>query len=162
MSIIWETPQLLFNNLHSEFNFTLDVCALKYNAKCEVFFTPELDGLSQEWQGVCWCNPPFDKTMGSWIEKSYLSAQQGATVVCLFPGNYHDNKWWHDFVMRSSEIRYMRGRCKFHHFERVTSMRTLIVVFRPFCVGPPQTSSIYITGEPYNNRIQADAKEPHR
>lgn len=158
MATIWETPQTLFDNLDREFNFTLDVCALDYNAKCERYFTPEVDGLSQKWNGSCWCNPPFDKTMGSWIKKAYRSAQNGATVVCLFPGNYHDNGWWHDYVMRSSEIRYMRGRCNFHNRDKITSMRTLLVVFYPFCTGPPTTKSVTRNGEPYNKSVQATAK----
>jgi len=41
----WETPQWLFDELNKEFGFTLDVCALPGNAKCEVYFTPEDDGL---------------------------------------------------------------------------------------------------------------------
>jgi len=43
----WETPQALFDELDREFGFTLDVCALPENAKCDLFFTPETDGLSQ-------------------------------------------------------------------------------------------------------------------
>ena len=149
MGTIWATPQKLFDSLNSEFEFTLDVCASDRNAKCSNYFTPDIDGLSQTWWGSCWCNPPFDKTMGAWIKKAYRSAQEGATVVCLFPGNYHDNTWWHDYVMRSSEIRYMRGRCDFYDYDKVTSMRTLLAVFRPYCKGPPSTISITRTGEMY-------------
>lgn len=56
---IWETPQALFEELDREFHFETDVCALPENAKCKRFFTPEMDGLMQEWTGVCWCNPPY-------------------------------------------------------------------------------------------------------
>ncbi len=55
---LWETPQAFFDALDAEFGFTLDVCALPENAKCERYFTPEADGLKQEWRGVCWMNPP--------------------------------------------------------------------------------------------------------
>lgn len=48
---LWATPQNFFDILHKEFNFELDVCALPDNAKCEKYFTPEQDGLSQEWGG---------------------------------------------------------------------------------------------------------------
>jgi len=163
MATIWETPQKLFDNLNREFGFTLDVCALDYNAKCENYFSPEVDGLLQKWDGVCWCNPPFDKTMGAWIEKAFNSAQKGATVVCLFPGNYHDNDWWHSYVMRSSEIRYMRGRCLFHNNGKETSLRTLLVVFKPHCQGPPEVKSITRDGVPikiaYNKSFEWTAKK---
>ena len=52
---LWETPQWLFDELDREFHFTLDVCALPENAKCERYYTPEMDGLAQPWNGVCWC-----------------------------------------------------------------------------------------------------------
>ena len=50
----WETPNYLFNKLNNVFNFEIDVCALKETAKCENYFTPEIDGLKQEWDKTCW------------------------------------------------------------------------------------------------------------
>lgn len=49
----WETPQWLFDILNDEFNFTLDVCAVEATAKCERYFSPSEDGLSQEWTDIC-------------------------------------------------------------------------------------------------------------
>lgn len=42
---LWATPQEFFDELNKEFSFTTDVCAIPENAKCERFFTPEMDGL---------------------------------------------------------------------------------------------------------------------
>lgn len=47
----WGTPQELFNRLNKEFNFTLDICASKENAKCLKYYTKEEDALKQEWGG---------------------------------------------------------------------------------------------------------------
>ena len=58
---LWETPQELFDKYNAIYHFETDVCALPENAKCNRFFTPEMDGLKQEWTGVCWCNPPYGK-----------------------------------------------------------------------------------------------------
>lgn len=49
---LWATPQDFFDNLNQEFDFNLDVCALPENAKCKNYYTPEVDGLSQQWGGV--------------------------------------------------------------------------------------------------------------
>lgn len=50
----WATPQEFFDKLNEEFHFTLDPCALPSNAKCERYFTPQDDGLLQNWGGrVC-------------------------------------------------------------------------------------------------------------
>ena len=80
-----ETPQDLFAALDREFGFELDVCALSENAKCARFFTPEVDGLRQEWRGVCFMNPPYGNQLGRWLKKAWKSAQEGATVVCVLP-----------------------------------------------------------------------------
>ena len=47
----WGTPQGFFNKLNKEFNFTLDICASKENAKCPKYYTKEEDALKQEWGG---------------------------------------------------------------------------------------------------------------
>ena len=50
-NIVAETPGYLFDRLSQIFNFTVDVCALPENAKCEHFYTPDDDGLSMPWGG---------------------------------------------------------------------------------------------------------------
>lgn len=61
----WETPKALFDQLNSEFNFEIDVCATYENRKCNNWlghgpgniFT---DGLKHNWGNmVCWMNPPY-------------------------------------------------------------------------------------------------------
>lgn len=49
---LWATPQDFFDNLNQEFDFNFDVCALPENAKCKNYYTPEIDGLSQQWGGM--------------------------------------------------------------------------------------------------------------
>lgn len=104
----WETPQWLFDQLYTEFGFSLDVCATADNAKCERYYTKAEDGLAQDWSGVCWMNPPHGREISRWIEKAYESSLGGATVVCLLPSRT-DTKWWHEYVMRG-EVRFLRGR----------------------------------------------------
>lgn len=48
----WSTPQDIFDELNSEFNFDLDPCATNENHKCLAYFTKEDDGLSKDWGGV--------------------------------------------------------------------------------------------------------------
>lgn len=48
----WATPQEVYDKLNKEFNFTLDPCSTKENAKCGTFFTKEIDGLKQNWGGT--------------------------------------------------------------------------------------------------------------
>jgi phage N-6-adenine-methyltransferase len=73
----WGTPQEFFNKVDQEFGFTLDVCASWWNAKCERFFSIEDDGLSQEWSGVVWMNPPYGKDIAKWMSKAVLAWRGG-------------------------------------------------------------------------------------
>ena len=126
---LWATPQSFFDDLDSEFGFELDVCALPSNAKCERYFTPADDGLSQTWSGVCWMNPPHGKEIGLWMRKAYLSSRQGATVVCLVPART-DTRWWHDYAMRG-QIRFIKGRLKFGDAKANAPFPSAVVIFQP-------------------------------
>ena len=122
---VWETPQDLFNRLNDEFHFDIDVCATPENAKCSKFFSPLNDGLSQDWQGVCWMNPPYGKKIGVWMKKDM---EAKTTVVCLVPSRT-DTKWWHDFAMKANEIRFIKGRLKFGNSKNSAPFPSAIIVF---------------------------------
>lgn len=126
----WETPWKFFRELDHEFRFGHDVCAISENTKCEQFYSPEDDGLSQPWSGVCWMNPPYGRTIGLWVAKAFAESRRGATVVCLLPART-DTQWFHDYVMRASEIRLVRGRLKFGAAENSAPFPSAVVVFRP-------------------------------
>lgn len=57
----WYTPKWLFDSL--ELKFSIDVCApieLKYvHTPTKRYFNEMDDGLSQKWEGLVWCNPPY-------------------------------------------------------------------------------------------------------
>jgi phage N-6-adenine-methyltransferase len=134
---LWSTPQWLFDLLDAEFGFDTDVCALPENAKCRHFFTPEQDGLSQPWRGTCWMNPPYGREIGRFIEKAYRSSLLGATVVCLIPART-DTDYWHRFVTRAYEIRFLKGRLKFGNAEAGAPFPSVIVIFKPGKHGTPR------------------------
>src|SRR5581483_8325959 len=92
----WGTPPDLFARLDAEFHFTLDPCASPENAKCAAYYTVEDDGLAYPWTGVVFCNPPYGRNIGRWVEKAWTESQSGATVVCLLPVRC-DTAWWHDY-----------------------------------------------------------------
>ena len=122
---LWETPQDLFEKYDAIYNFETDVCALPENAKCKRFFTPEMDGLKQEWTGVCWCNPPYGRQIGKWVEKAVKSF---ATVVMLLPART-DTKWFHDWCLPYGKIEFLRGRLKFGGCYNSAPFPSMIVIF---------------------------------
>lgn len=125
----WATPPELFARLDAEFGFGLDVCALPHNAKCRRFFTPEVDGLRQRWEGVCWMNPPYGRQIATWVRMAYEASLYGATVVALLPART-DTRWWHDYVANADEVRFLRGRVKFVGARSGAPFPSAVVVFR--------------------------------
>jgi phage N-6-adenine-methyltransferase len=129
-SVIWETPQTLFDQLNRVFRFEYDVCALPQNAKCAQYFTPAMDGLQQDWHGACWMNPPYGRTLGLWVKKAYESARHNlATVVCLLPVRA-DTRWWHEYC-RQGEVTFIKGRLRFSNAKHSAPFASAVVVFRP-------------------------------
>ncbi len=122
----WGTPQRLFDELDREFHFTRDVCASRENFKVMSYWDIGDDALSQEWQGICWMNPPYGQNIGRWLKKAYESH---ATVVCLVPSRT-DSKWWHQWVMKADEIRFIRGRLRFLGATDGAKFPSAIVIFR--------------------------------
>lgn len=122
---LWSTPQEFFNKYNDIYHFDVDVCAIPENAKCKKFYTPEMDGLKQEWTGVCWCNPPYGRQIGKWVEKAVKSF---ATVVMLLPART-DTKWFHDFVLPYGKIEFIKGRLKFGGGTTSAPFPSMVVIF---------------------------------
>lgn len=132
MTELWETPQDIFEALDSEFRFTVDVCALPENRKCRRFYSPEDDGLAQHWDGeTCWMNPPYGRGIERWMKKAYEHQQAGGTLVALIP-NRSNAPWWHEYVMKAAEIRFIRSKVKFlGPVAGVPFWGSVIAVFKP-------------------------------
>ena len=123
---LWETPQVLFDKLNAEFHFTLDACAISENAKCHHYYTPEQNGLSQNWAGIVWCNPPYGRKVGDWVKKA---SESNCTVVMLLPART-DTRWFHDYIYHKAEIRFIRGGLHFGGSKNSAPFPSMIVIFR--------------------------------
>ena len=141
----YSTPDWLFNFLDDEFHFTLDVAALPENAKCDRFFTPTTDGLSQSWAGeTVWCNPPFHRFLiGDWVKKAFDESKNGTITVMLIPSRYKDYRWWKDFCIHF-QVRFLHDYIRFPRCddkEKSAYVDVTVVVFGPDIVpgsaGPP-------------------------
>lgn len=126
----WATPQAFFDELNKEFNFTLDPCATQENAKCKKFFTKEQNGLLQDWNGeTVFCNPPYAREIGKWVEKAYNENKRGATVVLLIPART-DTRYFHDYIYNQHEIRFIKGRLKFNDGKNPAPFPSMVVIMK--------------------------------
>ena len=132
----WGTPQDLFDQLHTEFPFTLDVCASNENAKCQSFYIR--DALSLPWSPNTWsgwwgCNPPYGRELTRWVEKG-VTERHG---VMLLPART-DVKWFQDYLWDEHthaarpdiELRFLRGRWRFEGAAASAPFPSLIAVIR--------------------------------
>jgi site-specific DNA-methyltransferase (adenine-specific) len=110
----WATPQDFYNKLDAEFGFTLDPCASPTTAKCASYYTEGDDGLSKDWSGhTVFMNPPYGREQKDWIQKAFREGEKtNTTVVALVPART-DTKAWHNYCMKATEIRFIKGRLKF-------------------------------------------------
>ena len=126
---LWATPQDFFDQQNLAYGpFDIDVCADETNAKCPVYFDKSANGLSQNWTGKCWMNPPYGRDIGKWMRKAYESSLKGATVVCLVPART-DTAWWHDYAMKGA-VTFIRGRLKFGGAKNSAPFPSAVVVFK--------------------------------
>ena len=79
-------------------------------------------------------NPPYGREIGQWVQKAYESAQAGATVVCLLPART-DTQWWHRYVLKASEVRFIAGRLKFGVSTNSAPFPSATIVFLPPEIG---------------------------
>ena len=125
---LWATPQDFFNKLNDEFKFTLDPCANEQNHKCEKYYTKEDDGLKQSWDNeIVFCNPPYWREIKNRVEK--WAKSRGGVIVMLLPART-DTAWFHDYIYKKSEIRFIRWRLKFGDSKNAAPFPSMVVIFR--------------------------------
>lgn len=115
----WKTPKAVYQVLDAEFQFDHDPCPPK----------PKVDGLAESWGGVSFVNPPYGRALPLWIKKGYEEWQKGKTVVFLVPSRT-DTRWWHEYCMKATEIRFIKGRLKFDDQENSAPFPSAIVIFK--------------------------------
>ena len=128
----WQTPPALYAQLDNEFHFTVDVCASDSNKLSPLYFTKSDSCLTQPWHNAtCWMNPPYGRKIGTFLAKAKHEALvNNALVCCLVPART-DTRWWWDNVW-SGEVRFIKGRLKFHLFGEIMTSApfpSAIVIF---------------------------------
>lgn len=114
----WKTPKRFYLELDKEFDFDFDPCPFK----------ADFDGLRVGWGESNFVNPPYSQ-IKDWVKKAHEESQGGKTVVMLIPSRT-DTKWWHDYVMKAKEIRFIKGRLKFSGHKNSAPFPSAIVIFQ--------------------------------
>lgn len=94
--------------------FFIDLAALKSNAICNNYITPEEDSLSCLWKEHipewtwAWLNPPY-ANIAPWVKKASKSNRK---IVVLVPASVGSN-WWRDHVHEQAWVLFLNGRITF-------------------------------------------------
>lgn len=88
-----------------------------------IFYTKEDDGLSKDWSGKVWLNPPYSRDlMPKFVEKlkeSYVSGD--VTEAILVSHNNTDTAWFHSLSEVSSAICFPKRRIRFYRGENIAA-----------------------------------------
>lgn len=66
------------------------------------------DGLTKEWHGNVWLNPPYGKYTKAWLQRL---DEHGNGIALVFART--DCKWFQDVCINANAILFLRGRVKF-------------------------------------------------
>ena len=126
----WATPDEIYQKLDAEFHFDLDPASTDENHKTDMYYTREQDGLKCSWGGYrVFCNPPYSQ-IEKWVAKAFYEAHKDNTVVVLLIPARTDTRYFHNYIMHRSEIRFVKGRLKFGDSKNSAPFPSMIVIFR--------------------------------
>lgn len=107
-SSVWLTPKWVLDALGP---FDLDPCASTKRPwpTATHHFTEADDGLSQEWFGRCWVNPPYGRHTATWLERLALHGNGTALIFART-----DTDTWRKHVWpKASSVLFLYGRLRF-------------------------------------------------
>jgi hypothetical protein len=105
----WLTPPAILKALGP---FDLDPCAHpnQFYRTAKRMIAPPKDGLSVEWKGRVWLNPPFSQ-LEIWLPRLV----EHGNGIALVPSRTEVERWFWPFVWEAADaVLFRRGRIYFH------------------------------------------------
>ncbi|MBX3489798.1 DNA N-6-adenine-methyltransferase [Parvibaculum sp.] len=145
----WQTPESLLALLYRALDtgeredamFDLDPCSPSSTrndrslpqlapVRARVHFDIEDDGLSLEWFGRCFVNPPYGTALPDWVRKARHEVEAGrATMVIALVPARPDTRWWHENVIGHASVFMLRGRLKFRGIANAAPFPSALIVW---------------------------------
>ena len=91
--------------------------------KAATYYTKDDDGLTKDWLGNVWCNPPYSRDlMPAFVEKLRSSYESGGVQqAILLSHNNTDTAWFHNLASVASAICFPKKRIKFYRGEDIAA-----------------------------------------
>lgn len=109
----WISPPEIVRALEPP-RFDLDPCSPRCppHQLARHTFNVADDGLSREWFGRVWLNPPYDKHLYEWLGRLH---RHGNGVALIFART--DTRYFKDFVWTASGVLFLSRRVTFLHVD---------------------------------------------
>ena len=107
----WFTPRYIFDALGEQYD--LDVAAPRLGPRhvpALKWYCDTTDGLSSQWNGFVWMNPPFghQSTKRLWLSKFF----DHGNGIALLPDRT-SAPWWQEFAPRATAVLFVAPKVKF-------------------------------------------------
>jgi hypothetical protein len=113
--------------------------------RAKSYFTKAQDGLTKEWFGRVWLNPPFAQPfIANFAAKIVAEVMAGRVPEAIMvTNNYSDTAWFHLAASVASAICFTRGRVKFYNQYEVGAQPTQGQTFFYFGDKPDRFTSVF-------------------
>ena len=101
----------------------------------------QADGSKEKWHGRVFCNPPYSKIPEFMRRGLYHLAEQDCRLIVFLVPARTDTAWFHDYCLKASEIRFVRGRLKFGGAKYNAPFPSMVVVFKEWKLDKQQESA---------------------
>jgi len=124
----YTTPDIINAVIEVMGDIDLDPCSNSHtapNVPAAKHFTQKDDGLSQNWYGQVYVNPPYGRQLPLWIDKIVTEYNAGnISAIVLVPAR-PDTRWFR--MLRTFPRCFMFGRVRFNGHENSAPFPTMLV-----------------------------------
>lgn len=111
----YETPPWIFDPLHGQYLFKVDLAGTKQNRKVTEFYSAENSFLQpfDRWDGIAWCNPPFSLAEEFFRKIAHCVLANGSRCVCIYKSSNMETEAWRQIFSACSWIAQPHSRVNY-------------------------------------------------